>query len=54
MDTFRADVKKDLAKGTTTSKPSTGGKKLYRVQIGAYSVKANANKRIGKGEKGRI
>lgn len=39
MDTFRADVKKELAKGNSTSKPSTGGKKLYRVQIGAYSVK---------------
>ncbi len=27
MATFRADVKKELAKGTTTSKPSTAGKK---------------------------
>lgn len=51
MDTFRADVKKQLAKGTTTSKPSTSGKKLYRVQIGAYSVKANADKQLKKAKK---
>src|SRR5699024_7552281 len=44
MDTFRADVKRELAKDTSTSKPSTGGKKLYSVQIGAYSVKKNADK----------
>lgn len=36
MDTFRADVKK--AMGTSTSK------KLYRVQVGAFSNKANAEK----------
>jgi len=51
MDTFRADVKKELAKGTRTSKPSTGSKKLYRVQIGAYSVKANADKQLAKAKK---
>ena len=51
MDTFRADVKKELAKGTSTSKPSTGGKKLYRVQIGAYSVKKNADKQLEKAKK---
>lgn len=51
MDTFRADVKKELAKGTTT-KPSTGSKKkLYRVQVGAYSVKANADKQLAKAKK---
>lgn len=48
MATFRADVKKEWAEGTTTSKPSTGGKKLYRVQIGAYSVKKNADKQLEK------
>lgn len=48
MDTFRADVKKELAKGTTNSKPSTWSKKLYRVQIGVYSVKANAGKQLEK------
>ena len=36
MDTFRADVKK--AMGTTDKK------KLYRVQVGAFSVKSNAEK----------
>ena len=51
MDTFRADVKKELAKGTSTSKPSTSGKKLYRVQIGAYSVKKNADKQLEKAKK---
>lgn len=51
MDTFRADVKKELAKDTTTSKSSTSGKKLYRVQIGAYSVKANADKQLAKAKK---
>lgn len=51
MDTFRADVKKELAKGTSTSNPSTGGKKLYRVQIGAYSVKKNADKQLEKAKK---
>jgi len=51
MDTFRADVKKELAKGTSTSKPPTSGKKLYRVQIGAYSVKKNADKQLEKAKK---
>ncbi len=51
MDTFRADVKKELAKGTSTSNPSTDGKKLYRVQIGAYSVKRNADKQLAKAKK---
>lgn len=51
MDTFRADVKKEIAKETATSKPSMGGKKLYRVQTGAYSVKANADKQLEKAKK---
>ena len=44
MDTFRADVKAELAKAEkpattgTTEKPSP----MYRVQVGAYKVKANA------------
>ena len=37
MDTFRTDVKKLL----TAPAPPT--KKLYRVQVGAYSVKSNAD-----------
>jgi N-acetylmuramoyl-L-alanine amidase len=47
MDTFRADVKKALNM-TTASPPlpsprlSTEPKKIFRVQVGAYSVKANA------------
>lgn len=51
MDTFRDDVKKGLSKGATVSKPSTGGKKLYRVQIGAYSAKKNADKQLEKAKK---
>jgi len=39
MDTFRADVKK-LLTTPAASRPPT--KKLYRVQVGAYSVKSNA------------
>jgi len=37
MDTFRSDVKKLL----TDLEPQT--KKLYRIQVGAYSVKSNAD-----------
>lgn len=51
MDMFRANVKKELVKGATTSKPTTVGKKLYRVQIGAYSVKANADEQLVKAKK---
>ncbi|WP_340083776.1 N-acetylmuramoyl-L-alanine amidase [Siminovitchia sp. FSL H7-0308] len=50
MDIFRADVKKELAKSITPSKPISG-KKLYRVQIGAYSVKANAEKQLANAKK---
>ncbi|MGI6169236.1 MAG: N-acetylmuramoyl-L-alanine amidase, partial [Christensenellales bacterium] len=46
MDTFRAEVKRLLAE-SETPKPITPTpaepKKLYRVQVGAYSVKANAD-----------
>ncbi|AHM55905.1 N-acetylmuramoyl-L-alanine amidase family 2 [Peptoclostridium acidaminophilum DSM 3953] len=38
MDTFRADVKKLL-----TIPASSTPRKLYRVQVGAYSVKSNAD-----------
>jgi len=46
MDTFRAEVKKLLSvtEVTTTIDP----KKLYRVQVGAYSVKANADAMLKK------
>jgi N-acetylmuramoyl-L-alanine amidase len=39
MDTFRADVKKLLTIPVASTPPT---KKLYRVQVGAYSVKSNA------------
>ncbi|MDR2513733.1 MAG: N-acetylmuramoyl-L-alanine amidase [Christensenellaceae bacterium] len=53
MDTFRADVAAEMkaantpgdGSGTTTPEPSG---KLYRVQIGAYSVKANAEATLKK------
>ena len=41
MDTFRAEVKRLLT--ATKASTSTEPKKLYRVQVGAYSVKANAD-----------
>ena len=42
MATFRAEVGKLLAA------PNTETQKLYRVQVGAYSVKANADEMIAK------
>jgi cell division septation protein DedD len=49
MDTFRADVKAGLA---ATEAPTpvtpTAPKKYYRVQVGAYSVKANADAMLAK------
>ena len=39
MDTFRSDVKKLLTIPVASTPPT---KKLYRVQVGAYSVKSNA------------
>jgi N-acetylmuramoyl-L-alanine amidase len=46
MDTFRADVKALIS--ATEAPISTEPKKLYRVQIGAYSVKANADAMLKK------
>jgi len=53
MDTFRADVKKLLTANEpqTPAAPapsSTAPKPLYRVQVGAYSVKANADAMLAK------
>ena len=53
MDTFRADVKATLcckndSKKTPASPSST---KLYRVQVGAYAVKSNADKQLAKAKK---
>ena len=44
-------MEKELAKGTSISKPPTSRKKLYRVQIGACSVKKNADKQLEKAKK---
>jgi N-acetylmuramoyl-L-alanine amidase len=45
MDTFRAEVKRLLTESEMPKPPApipSEPKKLYRVQVGAYSVKANA------------
>ncbi|MEQ6390345.1 N-acetylmuramoyl-L-alanine amidase [Bacillaceae bacterium S4-13-58] len=47
MDTFRAEVKKALA---SNQKPSPS-QKYYRVQIGAYSIKANAEAQLARAKK---
>lgn len=50
MDTFRVDVKKLLSEG---DKPAATQekKKYYRVQIGAYSVKASAEAQLARAKK---
>ena len=48
MDTFRADVKAGLAAVTPAPVTPTTPKKYYRVQVGAYSVKANADAMLTK------
>ena len=49
MDTFRADVKKLLNEEEKSAEPVK--KKYYRVQIGAYTVKANAEAQLTKAKK---
>jgi N-acetylmuramoyl-L-alanine amidase len=49
MDTFRVDVKKLLSEEEKSSEPAK--KKYYRVQIGAYTVKANAEAELAKAKK---
>ena len=49
MDTFHAAVKAGLAAVETTAESDTP-KKYYRVQVGAYSVKANADAMLKKVE----
>lgn len=51
MDTFRADVAALVKAGSggSTSTPEPSGK-LYRVQIGAFSVKANAEATLKKAQ----
>lgn len=46
MDSFRAEVKAGLA-SSALAEPTTP-KKYYRVQVGAYSVKANADAMLSK------
>jgi N-acetylmuramoyl-L-alanine amidase len=46
MDTFRADVKSGLAP-VALVEPTTP-KKYYRVQVGAFSVKSNADAMLRK------
>ena len=46
MDTFRADVKKLLDEASPETQ--TTPKKYYRVQLGAFSVKANADAMLTK------
>jgi N-acetylmuramoyl-L-alanine amidase len=46
MDTFRADVKKLLNEEEKLAEPVK--KKYYRVQIGAYTVKANAEAQLAR------
>jgi N-acetylmuramoyl-L-alanine amidase len=46
MDTFRADVKKLL--DADSPEAPTSPKKYYRVQLGAFSVKANADAMLKK------
>jgi N-acetylmuramoyl-L-alanine amidase len=50
MDTFRADVKAGLAADEKPAEPETPTtpKKYYRVQLGAFSVKTNADAMLTK------
>lgn len=52
MDDFRADVKKELNKSTTTNtQTSATVKKFYRVQCGAFTVRKNADNLVDKLQK---
>lgn len=48
MDTFRSDVKSALASAAPAPAEPTAPKKYYRVQVGAYSIKANADAMLSK------
>lgn len=48
MDIFRTEVKKLLTMAEPSRPPEPAPKKLYRVQAGAYSVKANADAMLSK------
>ena len=47
-DTFRAAVKAGLAEKPETEMPAGDDKKYYRVQVGAFSSKANAESMLKK------
>ena len=53
MDSLRAEVKKLLTEKEKPIKPNSNAqkKKLYRVQVGAYSVKSNADVQLAKAKK---
>jgi len=51
MDSFRSDVKKSLSSPPLSPTPPQDNNKLYRVQIGAYSLKANAETQLAKAKK---
>jgi len=48
MDTFRAAVKAGLAEKPETEMPAGDDKKYYRVQVGTFSSKANAESMLKK------
>ena len=48
MATFRADVKKALTSPPLSPTPPQTTNQLYKVQVGAYSVKANADAMLKK------
>lgn len=48
MDAFRADVRKLLTTPSPSPTTSAEPKKLYRVQVGSYSVKSNAEAMLAK------
>lgn len=53
MDSLRAEVKKLLTEKEKMTKPDSNvqKKKLYRVQVGAYSVKKNAEAQLAQAKK---
>jgi len=48
MDTFRAAVKAGLAEKPKPETPTGDDKKYYRVQVGAFTSKANAESLLKK------
>ena len=48
MDTLRADVKKLLGSASESENEKTSSNTIYRVQIGAWSVRANAEAQLAK------